>query len=116
MKALVKITNQVKTYLPGDSLGKEFSKEDIERLIRKKAVEAGNTEEEELFDDNSSTEFLDEKALKKFSSKAKLIDYAKSIGLENLVESETKDKLIDAILNYIAEQLDVDEELFSENN
>lgn len=115
MKALVKITNHVMTYVPGDTLGKEFTKDDIERLIRKKAVEAGKTDEEELFDDNSSTEFLDEKALKKFSSKAKLIAYAKSIGLDNLEESEPKDKLVDAILNYIAEQLDGDD-LFSEKD
>jgi hypothetical protein len=110
MRALTRITTQVKTYLPGEVLGKELTPKDIERLVKKKAVENSDEGEDELFGSKKPPVFLTEKELNKLSSKAKLIDYAQSIGLEGLTDKDSKNQLIDSIKNYIEELEDSNED------
>ncbi len=104
MIALVKITSHEKTYKPGETLGDEFTSEDISRLKRLKVVEGAVDSidsEDALFGDGELV-FLTEKELNKLA-KAKLIEYAKSIGLDDLTIAPSKEELVVAILNYIEE-------------
>lgn len=106
MIALQKITTEVKTYKPGETLGLEFSEKDLIRLKKLKAIEGTDfnfNSDEELFGEDEPLVFLSESELNKFSNKAKLVEYACSIGLEELTTDLKKEELIDAILNYIEE-------------
>ncbi|WMJ88869.1 hypothetical protein [Anaerocolumna sp. MB42-C2] len=105
MIALVIITSQVKTYKPGEKLGSEFNEEDIKRLKRLKAIEGAedfDDSEDTFFGDGEPAEFLTEKELNKLN-KAKIVEYAGSIGLDELKAEMSKEELVDAVLNYTEE-------------
>ncbi len=52
---------------------------------------------------NDSVEFLNVEQLKKLRTKAKLIEYAESIGLESLDKDKSVDELISTISEYVDE-------------
>ncbi|WFR55362.1 hypothetical protein QA584_17325 [Anaerocolumna sp. AGMB13025] len=105
MIALVKITSHVKTYKPGEKLGSEFSDKDMKRLMRLKAVEGAEEYEDSddpIFGNGEPAEFLSEKELNKLT-KPKIVEYAKSIGLNGLTADQSKEDLVKAALNYTEE-------------
>lgn len=84
-----------------------------QRLVdRKVAVFINKTNDESnsgssILTDNATKEnitVLSEDEIKKIKSKKELIKYAESIGLHDLKETDPKDTLIDAIVNYQEEQ------------
>lgn len=105
MIALTKIRSHVRSYKRGDVLGEEFTQDDIKRLVRLKAVEGTdyNFDAETAFFGVETTAFLTETELHKISSKVKLIEYAQSIGLEELSTEMKREEITDSILNYIEE-------------
>ena len=105
MIALVKITSHVKTYRPGEKLGPEFSEQDLKRLKRLKGIEGSDDYEDSddtFFGNGEPAEFLTEKELNKLN-KAKIVEYAESIGLDGLKVEIPKEDLVTAVLNHTEE-------------
>lgn len=98
------VMSTIKTYKRGETLGKEFSKASLERLLAMGAVFKNGEDISQLeeFDKQEVVEFLNEDELRKFKSKSEIVDYGKKIGLELDIDN-TKESLINDTLNYIEE-------------
>ena len=109
MIALTRIKSHVREYKKGEALGNEFSSEELKRLVRLNVIDGAHDVEEDYFFGEDPTEFLTEEELGKIPNKAKLIEYAQSIGLDELSEKMSREEITSSILNYIEEMEDHEE-------
>lgn len=122
--AKVIIVTQKKEYQPGEKLPSSFPEADLKRLKKQGFIYSEletDTEDEDYNEDveNNTPEddgfgfneedfedeeisFLSEDELRKMKKKKDIVDYAATIGLE-LSPDDTKEELIDAVLNHIEE-------------
>lgn len=85
---------------PGSVLSLDSCTE--ERLVKTKIAEYIENKNDDQ-DNGSDIVFKTIEELQKVNSKKKLINYAESIGLHDLDESEPKDYLVNTIANFIEE-------------
>lgn len=93
---------------PGTILNLSQDKE--ESLIRRKiAIAIEESKEEMESEDELQYEIKSQEEIEKIRTKKELIKYAKSIGLHELQESDNKEVLVNAIINYQEENLEIEE-------
>lgn len=100
--AVMNIKSSRKTYKKGDVLGKEFSDDDIKRFLKAGAVFSRGESYFDEIEEFQEPVFLEEESLRKMKTKADLVDYGKSIGVD-ISNEITKEEMINALLNYIEE-------------
>lgn len=67
--------------------------------------------QEEIYQENITITAKTVEELERMRSKKDIIEYAESIGLQGLSEDAKKDELIEAVLNYIEENFEVEDGL-----
>lgn len=95
---------------PGTKLNLDEAVE--KRLVNGKVAIYINALKDNVLDDaeddteEPKVEIKSLEQLQKIRSKKELIQYAESVGLHDLLESDSKDSLVDAIANYLEENFE----------
>lgn len=91
------------------SLSEKEEERLIERKVAVKVKEGLINSEATKFDSDvgvsDKVSYITEDEIKKMKSKKEIVEYAASIGLSNLDETEKKDALVNEVLNYVDEKI-----------